>query len=131
MVSVLVVTINALKQVDITRPYWLVSGETLITDDFSPGEARLYLIASILEENKHRGHATCAKYYNACPKRLLQQSFFAKSLVFSTIPKGGQRLCGEEKQAKILPITSVYGARTKDSLTWKVIQRVLSEPNGL
>ena len=51
--------------------------------------------------------------------------------LFLALPKGGQRLCGEEKQAKILPITSVYGARTKDSLTWKVIQRVLSEPNGL
>ena len=33
--------------------------------------------------------------------------------LFLALPKGGQRLCGEEKQAKILPITSVYGAWTK------------------
>ena len=37
-----------------------------------------------LEENKHRGNATSAKNDNACPKRVLQQSFFAKSLVFGT-----------------------------------------------
>jgi len=51
---------------------------------FSSGEARRDLIASILEENKHRGNATCANNYGACPKRVLQQSLLAKSLVSGT-----------------------------------------------
>ena len=72
----------------------------------APGKARHYLIASILEESKHRSIATCNNNYDACPKRVLQQIFFAKSLVFGTTDGRSAEICGEETQAKILPITS-------------------------
>ena len=51
--------------------------------------------------------------YDACPKRVLQQSFFARSLVFGTTEVRSAAICGEETQAKILPITSLQGAWTK------------------
>ena len=54
------------------------------------------------EVNKHRGNATCAKNYDACPKRVVQQSFFAKSLVFGTTVGRSAATCGEETQAKFL-----------------------------
>ena len=63
-------------------------------------------MASILEENKPRHIATCANNYDACPKWVLQQSFFAKSLVFGTIDGWSVAICGEETQAKILLIMS-------------------------
>ena len=103
VVSVFVVTINALKGYYaplLACLVWEFDGK-----QFSSGEARRYLIASILEENKHRGNATCANNYNACPKRVLQQSFFAKSLVGTTEGQSAA-ICGEETQAKILLITS-------------------------
>ena len=74
---------------------------------------RHYLIASILEENKHRGIATCANNYDACSKWVLQQSFFAKSLVFGSTDGWSAAICGEEMQTKILPIPSAQGAWTK------------------
>ena len=55
-----------------------------------PQEARRYLIASILEENKHRGNATCANNCDGCPNGCYSKVSSLKHL-FSAPSKGGQR----------------------------------------
>ena len=125
------ITINALTGLDITRPCRLVSGETLKASVFPRRSEALLYSYSILEENKHRSNATCANNYNACPKRVLQLSFFAKSLVLALLKDGQRRFVVRRRKPKFYRqrLRKEHGLR--DSLTCEAIRRVLFEPNGL